>query len=167
MSYINLPFIAAEAVAREKEHMAFRSFLKGKDGKEVDKLVIPLGEKYTQAIDCTQCGNCCKKYMISIDKNDIEKLARGLHITVDACKEKYVEGSDESDTYLMNAIPCKLLKDNKCTVYEHRPETCAEFPHVDKPGFTSRLFQMIDAYGVCPIVYHVMEDLKKEYRFRF
>jgi uncharacterized protein len=165
MSYINLPFIAAEAIAKEDENFAFRAYLKSKDDEEVDKLTQPLGSKYTKAIDCTQCGNCCKTYMVSVDDNDIEKLAKGLQISIADCKAQYIEGSNETGDYFMNSIPCKLLKNNKCTVYEHRPVTCAEFPHVHKPFFTSRLLQMISNYGVCPIVYHVMEDLKKQYAF--
>jgi uncharacterized protein len=162
---INLPFIAQEAIDKEEENMAFRTFLKMQDSKEVDKKILPIGKYFTEKIDCTACGNCCKNIMISVDNEEVKKIATALNQEVDTCKKNYFDFSNDSDNILINAIPCHFLKEKKCTIYESRPSTCASFPHVHLPNFTSRLFSMIDGYRVCPIIYHSMEALKKEYNF--
>jgi uncharacterized protein len=162
---INLPFIAQEAIDKEEENMAFRTFLKGKDSKKVDEKMLPIGAYFTEKIDCTVCGNCCKNIMISVDDAEVKKIATALQQNFTTCKNKYFDSSNDSDTILINAIPCHFLKEKKCTIYESRPSACASFPHVHLPNFTGRLYSMLDGYGVCPIIYHSMEALKKEYNF--
>ena len=62
----------------------------------------------------------------------------------------------------MNKIPCHFLHENKCTVYEARPTECREFPGLHKPGFIKRSFATFMHYGRCPIIFNVIEALKKE-----
>ncbi len=162
---INLPFIAQEAIDKDDENYNFRIFLKQKDPKMVDRKMQPIGKYFTEKIDCTACGNCCKNIMISVDEGEVKKIANALQEDFSSCKNKYFEHSNDSDAILINAIPCHFLKENKCTVYENRPSACASFPHVHLPNFTSRLFSMLDGYGICPIIYHSMEALKKELKF--
>lgn len=162
---INLPFIAQEATEKEEENMRFRTYLKNKDANKVDKKLAPIAKYFTENIDCTACGNCCKNIMISVDDNEVRNIATALQQDFTTCKNKYFDSSTESDSILINAIPCHFLKENKCTVYENRPSACASFPHVHLPHFTSRLYSMLDGYGICPIIYHSMEALKKEYNF--
>ena len=162
---INLPFIAKQAIDKEDENYTFRIFLKNKSTYEVDKKIKPIADYYTKEIDCTACGNCCNKIMISVDNTEIKNLAKALNEDFTTCKNKYFEHSNDSDAIMINAIPCHFLKDKKCSVYESRPSACDSFPHVHLPQFTSRLYSMIDGYGVCPIIYHSMEALKREYNF--
>jgi uncharacterized protein len=166
MNLIDLPFIAKQAAEKEEENMAFRQFLKQKSSEEVDEKILPIGAHFTAAIDCTLCGNCCKNIMISVDDAEVKKIATALKQDVQVCKQKYFESSTESDAILINAIPCHFLANDKCTVYESRPSACASFPHVHLPSFTSRLYSMLDGYGICPIIYHSMEALKEVYNFK-
>lgn len=162
---INLPFIAQEAIDKEDENYNFRIFLKNKDPEMVDRKMLPIGKYFTENIDCTACGNCCKNIMISVNDAEVKNIATALQQDFRICKNTYFEHSNESDAILINAIPCHFLTENKCTVYENRPSACASFPHVHLPHFTSRLFSMVDGYGICPIIYHSMEALKKELNF--
>jgi uncharacterized protein len=162
---INLPFIAQEAIDKEDENISFRAFLKNKDAALVDEKMLPIGKYFTEKIDCTACGNCCKNIMISVDNNEAQKIASALQQDFATCKNKYFDHSNDSEAILINAIPCHFLKEKKCTVYESRPSACASFPHVHLPNFTSRLFSMLDGYGICPIIYHSMEELKREFNF--
>ena len=163
---IDLAFIAEESIKNEEENISFRAFLKQQNSDAVDKKIKPIAAKYTNEIDCTACGNCCKNIMISVDNNEIKKISSALNEDYSACKNKYFDYSTESDMALINAIPCHFLKEKKCTIYKSRPSACASFPHVHLPNFTSRLYSMIDGYGVCPIIYYSMEALKKEYNFK-
>ncbi len=162
----DLTLIANLATEREEENYDFRSFLKGKDDKKVDAIVHRLNEDISAQIDCTQCGNCCRSLMITLEKADTTRLSKHLGITKEDFEKKFVEKSAEDQTNIFNKIPCHFLDENKCTVYEARPNDCREFPHLHKPGFTSRLFSVIDNYGRCPIVFNVFEALKKRLRFK-
>lgn len=163
---LNLKKIAAEALLREEENVAFRSFLKGCDPQETDEKVHRLNKDISAHIDCTTCGNCCRTFMISLDNEDIVRSSAYVDMQPDEFKRKYLEESSEGN-YIFSRIPCHFLHENKCTIYEGRPEDCRSFPHLHKKGFTSRLLSAIDHYGICPIVYNVMEALKAETGFRY
>jgi uncharacterized protein len=62
--------------------------------------------------------------------------------------------------------PCPFLKDNRCSVYEDRPADCSGYPYLYAPDFVFRTIGMIERTHTCPIVYQVMEDLKKSLGFR-
>jgi uncharacterized protein len=166
MELINLPYIAAQAQEKLDENYAFRVFLKQLDPNEVDENLKPIADKYLSEIDCTQCGNCCKKIMITLNHAEMEKIAIAINKPIEQCKNDYFETSTLSDTVIMSAMPCHFLSQNKCTVYEHRPSACASFPHLNLPNFTTRLLSMISGYGLCPQIYHSLEALKMHYNFK-
>ncbi len=161
----NLAVIATLAEEREDENYEFRVFLKNSDEDKVDKIVKQLNDEITPKIDCTQCGNCCKSLMISITPPERSFFASHFSLSHQEANEKYLTQSADGDT-IMNTMPCIFLADNKCTVYEQRFTDCREFPHLHKPGFTSRLFGMVMYYGKCPIVFNVMEAMKTRVGFR-
>jgi Fe-S-cluster containining protein len=72
---------------------------------------------------------------------------------------------DPSGRFEFNKVPCPFLADNQCTNYAYRPENCRSYPHLHKKDFVSRLFGVIDNYEICPIVFHVVEQLKIELGF--
>lgn len=153
--------IAAE---KDEENLAFKDFLKNQPPASVDKLVHQLNEQVSALIDCTTCGNCCRSLMINITQNDVARLGMGIGKTVAEIKQTFTETSGEGDM-IMKEMPCHFLAGNKCTVYEHRFTECREFPHLHKPGFTNRLFGTMMNYAICPIVFNVVEQLKKETGF--
>ena len=58
--------VRIQKIAKEKEdeNWYFRTFLKGYEGKNLDSIVHRLFKKISDEIDCTTCGNCCKKIQI-------------------------------------------------------------------------------------------------------
>jgi Fe-S-cluster containining protein len=163
--HTSLAFIAAEAVAKESENEAFTSFLKNADdSKHIDAIVHQLNNEISPAIDCTTCGNCCKSLMINVTEAELQHLSAALDQPAESIREKYLE-QGLGNEYVINTIPCHFLSDNKCTIYEHRFQGCRDFPHLHQDNFTRRLFSMFMHYGTCPIIYNVMEQLKKRTRF--
>ena len=160
----NLDKIKNLAAERENENDAFRVFLKSSNTKTIDTLVHQLNDTIAPQIDCTACGNCCKSLMINVTKQEADNLAKHLETPVAELKQKYLEESTEGQM-VINKIPCHFLAGTKCSIYEHRFEGCREFPHLYKDNFTSRLFGTMMYYALCPIIFNVMEALKKETGF--
>lgn len=55
----------------------------------------------------------------------------------------------------------------QCSVYEARPSTCDNFPHLVRGAgsLDSRMWQMIDRATYCPIVYNSLDSFKRETGF--
>ena len=84
-----------KVAARKKwdENWEFRSFLKGYDleVEKLDAIVHRLFEKVYREIDCTACGNCCRKISPILQFKDIERLSRGLGIHPDVFKKRFLK----------------------------------------------------------------------------
>ncbi|MBX7241919.1 MAG: YkgJ family cysteine cluster protein [Bacteroidia bacterium] len=162
-----LVFIKQEARQKESENYTFRTFLKRFSAKEIDEKLHRIAKEETEATDCTQCGNCCKKLMASPEPKAIKALsvATGCD-SPEAFKEKYLQLSVEDQVYFFRDSPCPLLKGNCCTQYEIRPQSCRDYPNLHKRDFIFRVLSVIGNYGICPIVYHSVERLKKETGFK-
>ncbi len=165
----DLNIIKINAKIREDENFEFRSYLKGQDSKNIDQIVQELYEKVLDRIDCTECANCCIKLETSFQIDEIDRLTKSLNID----KEKFITQSTKPDQFgdtnivYLNSKPCQFLKDNKCSIYELRPEECNSYPYLHKDNFISRLLGVIENYGICPIVYNVFELLKLRLNFKY
>jgi len=78
---------------------------------------------------CRSCGSCCRLFLINLTEKEFNSGA-------------YLTGSDSLDhfddfasieEFGLNILKknedesCIYLKDNKCSVYENRPEVCRDF----------------------------------------
>ena len=149
----------------QEENDAFRSFLIQLNSSLVDEMTIRINEEVDSAIDCTSCGACCGQLMVNVSRERAEKVAHQLQLSINDFEEKYVEKS-EGGMMIMNTIPCHFLCDNKCTIYEYRFDECRDFPGLHRPGIQTRLFAMMIHYGMCPIIFNVLERMKIETGFK-
>ncbi|NJC88545.1 MAG: YkgJ family cysteine cluster protein [Desulfuromonas sp.] len=62
-----------------------------------------------------------------------EKQLRNHKELLDACEDKSESGSCAADTFMQMKIPCALLDNDRCQVYEVRPMTCASFVSIVPP----------------------------------
>jgi uncharacterized protein len=160
----NLAKLANWGEERFEENEHFKQFLLQTDPTKVDEQVIHLNQEVESRIDCTTCGNCCKHLMVNIDDEAVLRLAEKLQLTETQFRERFVETG--SFMQFLNAIPCQFLGGTKCTVYEIRPDECRSFPRLNQVGFTTRMFGTFSHYGMCPIIYNVVEELKTSLGFR-
>jgi hypothetical protein len=158
--------IENHAKESENENWNFRTFLKGYDIKNLDTIVHKLFKQVSEAIDCTACGNCCKKIQPILNKKDINKLSKSLNITPNQFITKYVDKDEDGDN-ILNQLPCPFLNDNKCIQYDSRPVDCASYPHLHKKDFVFRLIGVVNNYSICPIVFNVYEALKNKLKSEF
>jgi len=149
---------------REDENFRFRTFLKGKDNAKTDEIVHRLHEELTRQIDCTLCGNCCFHLQPELHHDDMATLARLENIAPETYRDEYCE-EVEIGAFFLKSKPCRYLEGKICRVYENRPDECKDFPYTGKEDFIHRTYSMIEFYGICPIVFNLMERLKKELQF--
>jgi Fe-S-cluster containining protein len=160
----SLDIIAEKAMEKEEENDHFLYSLQQYDGAWLDGVVHGINKEVSKDIDCTDCGNCCSKLVINIAQEEITGLALYLDQPVEEVRNKYIEESLAGNCFI-NAVPCHFFADKKCTIYEGRFTECRDFPHLHKNGFRERFLGTLLHYGSCPIIYNVVEQLKRRLRF--
>lgn len=156
----NLTTIQSLSQEKLQENQQFKNHLSQQNTQLLDEWVFALNDKIASQINCTTCGNCCKNLMINVEENEAENLCQHLHITRQQFDEQFIE-KGSNGMMLINKIPCHFLHQNKCTIYNNRFEGCKEFPALHLPNFNQRLFSVFQSYEICPIVFNVVEELKK------
>lgn len=125
-------------------------------GRRLRNLVMEMvhdvqGRRYTGGQDnCDHCiGACCTGWRVNISTSDARRIARGLDIGYQQVLADFTDPAFDltgdgrtlqlrhvEDTRFPKGTRCKLLsvreKDGiaigRCSIYEHRPETCREYP---------------------------------------
>ena len=161
---LSVDVIASLAEAHWADNWNFRAFLQQKVApSEIDREVQDLCRAVSAKIDCTACGNCCREIHPHLRAPDVTRLASGLGVTESELKSSLRD--DVEKTSVFRESPCPMLKDNKCSVYLHRPDDCREYPHLHKPDFLGGSIGTIENYGTCPIVFNVYGQLKKRWSY--
>ncbi|MFL9482721.1 YkgJ family cysteine cluster protein [Chitinophagaceae bacterium LWZ2-11] len=156
----SLSAIAQSAIEKEGENDRFKDFLKSHNSEAIDQEVFALNEIISPQINCTDCGNCCKSLMVNITDEEADKLSSHLKQTREEFDNEYLE-KGSGGLMIINSIPCRFLDDTKCSVYEYRFAGCKEFPALHLPNFNKRVFTTFMHYDRCPIIYNVVEELKR------
>jgi Fe-S-cluster containining protein len=124
-----------------------------------------VAEEIEEKVDCRACANCCKVAETDITRRDTERISRKIGMTEREFIQTYTTASAFEDEELIlrrTEKGCIFLDGNDCTIYEDRPDTCRNFPHLvrGQGSLESRMWQMIDRATYCPIVYNTLEAYK-------
>jgi Fe-S-cluster containining protein len=137
--------------------------IKKKKPRDLDAQVHALHAKTFARIDCLDCANCCSTTSPIFRDIDIKRLSKHLKMKENAFISTYLKMDEESD-YVLQKSPCSFLgSDNKCSVYEHRPLACREYPHTDRKNMIQILGITEKNTLICPAVATIFEELKKGY----
>jgi Fe-S-cluster containining protein len=155
---------------KEDENWRFRQFLKSScnlESEQIDRRVAEITERVWAGIDCTTCANCCREVKPSFSEEEVARLARRLEMKREEFIDRYLEPSTEGaeKPWETQTRPCPFLQGNRCSVYEDRPADCSGYPYLYRPDFVFRTSAMIERIPTCPIVYEVIEGLKKSLGF--
>ena len=164
MNQIDFVQIRTMAAKKEQENLRFRQFLKGsEDDLDIDRRVAEITERVWAGIDCTTCANCCREMKPTFSEEDVSRVAGRLGMDLQQFINTYLQKTEpgESKPWETRITPCPFLKGNLCSIYEDRPGDCRDYPHLYWPDFVSRTWAMIERTFTCPIVFEVMEELKK------
>lgn len=146
------------------ENYRFRTFLKiHADEKILDKQFKELHEKYFTSIECSKCRNCCKKLGISMTEEELDNICKYYKLDIDKIKKTKLK--EKYGNYVAN--PCPFLNEDKsCQIKDMLPTSCREYPYTNKEERLYSLLTVVQNSRICPVVYNIMEDLKKIYNFR-
>jgi uncharacterized protein len=151
-------------VERHDTFEAMREALEFEDSLSddaLDALVEEIASPIVAAIDCKQCGNCCRSLDVCLVPPDIDRLSTALHIPIDEVLTRYVDeegGQAQGEWAVIPAHPCPLLRGNLCSIYEHRPHACRVYPQFT-PDFRYNMEDTIEGASFCPIIYNVLSTL--------
>lgn len=153
--------------AKAKENLAFRRYLSAKH--QGDGPFQILASEVQRETDCTACANCCRQSIVTVNKQEMERIASHLATTADEVSRLYTDSDPDSPALrtLRNARGCVFLDGNLCMIYDARPKTCREFPHIaigiqslgGRPSSHARWAPL------CPIIYNTLERYKRQMGF--
>ena len=150
----------ANAERHADRNFRFLRSLKMKNERRVDPAARDLHDEAFSIINCIQCANCCKTLSPLFLKNDIRRIAKHLGVTESDFNATYLRADEDGDLCL-KTLPCPFLaEDGRCAIYEVRPKDCAEYPHTQKPGFSSRTHLHAGNTVTCPAVFWIVEELR-------
>jgi hypothetical protein len=95
--------------------------------------------------DCTKCpAYCCSYDWILVTRRDIQRLARRFGLTYEQAEErftKFIKGYGHRvlrhrQDHIFKTT-CQFLHptERRCTIYEHRPALCREYPVENQCGY--------------------------------
>lgn len=149
------------------ENERFRRHLKTHNF--VERKLRHIAEEVEEQINCLECGNCCRVATAKLAQRDVEKLTKFLGLTLAQFRREYTVMTEDEGLILKRdeVTGCVFLSGNECTVYEARPGSCEDFPHVVRGAgsLQSRMWAFIDRACYCPIVYNTMEAWKVNEEF--
>jgi len=150
-----------------KQNLKFRTFLKSHaDSNELDTQFLELHNELFADYDCCKCNNCCKVYSVLLKNDETETISSYLRQTKNDFVSKYLIESEEGG-YKIKETPCPFLcADGKCEIQECKPSECKGFPFTDRPDRLASLLSILEFAEECPVVFEILERLKRIYRFK-
>ena len=153
--------LAEKAKVNHKANKKFFAKLKKRPPKHLDALMVELHEDEFTQTDCLECANCCKTTGPLFTDKDIDRLAKLFKMKQQQFIETYLRIDEEND-YVLQSVPCPFLgADNYCSVYDHRPKACREFPHTDRKKFQQISNLTLKNVAICPAAYNIVEEMKR------
>lgn len=91
---------------------------------------------------CNQCGECCREMDVPLTHFDIARIVDSktdfdieMFVTLHPSSEKSLDAillyGEYQEMYLSNKLSdntCLFLKENICSIYQHRPNSCRTWP---------------------------------------
>lgn len=155
------------AEQREDENWAFRRFVKWQldmDDEELDALVAEVTDQVWTHINCQECRNCCQ-LRPDLNEEDVQHIAAYLGLGRQEFLDQYAAVDDDGQLRI-SRTPCPFLEGKGCTIQEVRPLSCRDYPFLYKEGFRFRTIGVISNSFICPVVYNVLEELKRRLGWR-
>jgi uncharacterized protein len=98
---------------------------------------------YKADFPCELCGRCCYQSHIIVQPQEVDRISNAANIPLYDFMKNYLVQKSDGRLLLKKTAPCAFLgKDNRCTIWEDRPEICDDFPYAVSL-FMSRVYLAI------------------------
>jgi hypothetical protein len=133
--------------------------LKRQKPRKLDSLMHEAHDNAFSCINCLECANCCTTTGPILSDTDIKRVAKHLRMKDVDFVAEYVQVDEDGDQ-VFESMPCPFLgADNYCSIYDHRPKACKEYPHTDRV----KQHQLLDLHKknqtICPAVDYVLKNV--------
>lgn len=146
----------------DKENKKFITRLKRTNTRQLDGVFHQAHDNAFACSDCLACANCCTTTGPMLTDRDIARLAKHLRIKDAQFVAQYVRVDEDGDQ-VFKSMPCPFLgRDNYCSVYEHRPKACREYPHTDRVKQHQLLKLHVKNASICPAVERILEEVSEK-----
>lgn len=139
----------------------FLTKLENNPPKVLDNISVQLDKEVWAETNCLACSNCCREMSPTYTPQDLKRIAAHLGMTVKQFKEKWLYQEKKTGDWMNVNRPCQFLNlnDNKCSIYEVRPEDCAGFPHLTKRKMVDYIHVHKQNVQYCPATFKMVEKL--------
>lgn len=166
--------LTKHALEYQQMKKPLNAFLKKFDEKTVtgiNAMVDEASDAAWKEVECLSCANCCKVMTPTFTKADLKRISKHLRMSEKDFYTKWLETDKKNGDKVNRIQPCQFLdlKDNKCSIYEVRPEDCAKFPHFKRKPFGD--FNHIHTQNIeyCPatlkFITHLKEKVEREFEW--
>lgn len=128
---------------------------------DLAEIVAKADARVWRETDCTNCANCCKTMTPTFSVEDISRISKHLGMKPKEFKDKWLYQEKETGDWMNTSQPCQFLDGNMCSIYDVRPDDCAEFPHHNKQPFDLYNEMFKDNLVHCPATLALVEKVKK------
>ena len=149
------------APEKEQENLMFIRGMKMFTQEQIDPIASAAHDKVFGELDCLKCGNCCKTMDLSVSEADIQRLSKHLNMSVEEFWSTYELSKNKWGDIIVKSRPCPFLgENNKCEVYEVRPQECQNYPYTNRGKFAARSYGHSANSTKCPAVFHILEEMR-------
>jgi len=135
-------------------------FVKKLNDEVVDNAFINEHHAVFKKTDCLECANCCKNYSPIITQEDLYAISKSTSIPVGTLLTDYIEMDEDGDfVFKMQPCPFLNLNDNKCKIYEDRPDACKDYPHTNRKKIKSAINAVELNASICPAVNTILNNV--------
>lgn len=138
------------------------ALLKKQKSSEHDKLFSETHENVFTNTNCLDCAHCCKTHSPLFTEKDILRIAKHLNMKPAHFISEYLL-LDEDGDWIFHTTPCPfLLADNACSIYDHRPQACREYPHTNRKKMYQLETITLKNAEICPAVQEILQSITKK-----
>jgi Fe-S-cluster containining protein len=151
---------------------SLHTFLKKFDEKTVtgiNSMVDQASDETWQEVECLSCANCCKVMTPTFTKADLKRISTHFRMSEKDFYTKWLETDKKNGDKVNRIQPCQFLNlsDNKCTIYDIRPEDCAKFPHFKRKPFGDYNHVHLQNIEYCPATLRFITKLQARIETEF
>jgi uncharacterized protein len=157
-----VPAFKTDLKLKQRKFTTFLTKLEKYNIPQIEKIRIEADKKAWAETDCLQCANCCRSMTPTFTEKDLERIAPHFNTTVEKFKAKWLYFEKTDKDWVNVKQPCQFLnlKDNKCSIYEIRPDDCRKFPHHLKKNMDDYLHVYKQNIKYCPATLKWVELMK-------